>query len=695
MLRSIIFQKKLISSIKESLSSVAPITIIVLALNFTIAPMPFAVRGLFLIGSALLIVGMGLFTLGADMAMMPMGEYLGSYLTRSKKVILMLVVAFAMGTMVTMAEPDLQVLAGLAPSIPANVLVITVALGVGVFLMAAMIRIVFQLKLSYMLIVFYGLVFALSVFVPDDFMPIAYDSGGVTTGPITVPFILAFGVGISSVRGGKSSHDDSFGLVALCSIGPIMAVMLLGIFYKPDSAEAAATAMTSASSIAELFMLFKAGFPVYFKEVGIALLPIILVFLLFQVTVLRLPPAQLIKIFVGIIYTYMGLVLFLTGVNIGFSPAGSFIGEYIGSISYSWVLIPIGLILGYFIVAAEPAVLVLNDQVKDITGGAISKNALLIALSAGVSISVGLAMCRILTGIDILFFLLPGYALALALTFFVPRIFSAIAFDSGGVASGAMTATFLLPFAIGASSSSGGSVMRDAFGLVALIAMTPIITIQIMGLIYKFKMGKSAEAEVLEVQSDMEEEADFVVWQSDDIHTDYYYPFAALADADTEFLASPEWLDKLQDEKLRDMMDDNAYIDFDSSSLLIQAQDVAHGGDGSGPGGSGNAGDDGSGPGGDNGEAGSGPPGGGSDSSDGANSSGSDPPSVGDDGSGTDKGGDPPSVGSGDIGSDGGGSDKGGSGGSGSDKGGSSDGGTDSSGGGPAGSTNDNISDRT
>ncbi|MDR1136609.1 MAG: DUF1538 domain-containing protein [Clostridiales Family XIII bacterium] len=574
MLHSIFFQKKLIASIKESLSSVAPISIIVLALNFTITPMPFTVRGLFLIGSALLIVGMGLFTLGADLAMLPMGEYLGSYLTRSKKVLLMLVVAFAMGTMVTMAEPDLQVLGGLAPSIPSNVLIFTVAIGVGVFLMAAMIRIVFQLRLSYMLIIFYIFVFTLSAFVPDDFLPIAFDSGGVTTGPITVPFILAFGVGISSVRGGKSSHDDSFGLVALCSIGPIMAVSLLGIFYKPESTGGGGAGLINASSISELFHVFGQGFPIYFKEVAIALTPIVIVFLLFQVTVLRLPSAQLIKIFVGIIYTYLGLVLFLTGVNVGFSPAGTFIGEYIGGISYSWVLIPIGLILGYFIVAAEPAVLVLNEQVKDITGGAISGRALLIALSAGVSISVGLAMCRILIGIDLMFFLIPGYALALGLTFFVPRIFSAVAFDSGGVASGAMTATFLLPFAIGASSSSGGMVMRDAFGLVALVAMTPIITIQIMGMIYKFKTSKSEKAEAFEVRSDMEEEADFVGWQSDDIQTDYYYPFDSIMDADTEFLASPEWLDEVQSEKLQDIIDDNDYIDFDSRRHRMRLPDT-------------------------------------------------------------------------------------------------------------------------
>jgi hypothetical protein len=556
-----------------------PITIIVLALNFTITPMPFAVRGLFLIGAALLIVGMGLFTLGADLAMIPMGEYMGSYLTRSRKIVLMLVVALVMGTLVTVAEPDLQVLAELAPTIPSSLLVLVVAVGVGVFLMVAVMRIMFQWRLSYMLIALYLMVFAISAFVPDEFLPIAYDSGGVTTGPITVPFILAFGVGISSVRGGKSSHDDSFGLVALCSIGPIMAVLLLGVFFKPGSAETYGSIMDEADSIADLFAVLGASLPDHFRKVGLALSPIIGIFLLFQVTVLRLPATQLIKMGAGLIYTFIGLVLFLTGVNVGFSPAGAFIGEYIADLSYAWILIPLGLVLGYFVVAAEPAVLVLNDQVKNITGGAISKNALLTALSAGVAISVGLAMCRILFGVNILFFLIPGYVLALALTFFVPKMFSAIAFDSGGVASGAMTATFLLPFAIGASSSSGGQVMRDAFGLVALIAMTPLITIQILGLIYKFKVSKTEETEVSEVMGDMEGVSDFVGWDSENMEIDVYDPHAFMPGAETEFVASPDWLDKVHDDKLQDIINDNDYIDLETLERLEELGDFDDDGD--------------------------------------------------------------------------------------------------------------------
>jgi hypothetical protein len=393
-------------------------------------------------------------------------------------------------------------------------------------------------------------VFAFSALVPGEFLAIAYDSGGVTTGPITVPFILAFGVGLSSVRGGKSSLDDSFGLVALCSIGPIMAVLILGVFFEPGAASTSVQGLAEADSVADLIKLFKHGFPRYFEEVGMALAPIVFFFLIFQVTALRLPLMQLVKMGVGLVYTYVGLVLFLTGVNIGFMPAGAFIGEYIGGLDYAWILIPLGLVVGYFIVAAEPAVHVLNDQVKDLTGGAISKKAMLVSLSFGVAISVGLAMCRILFGIDILFFLIPGYAIALTLTFFTPKIFSAVAFDSGGVASGAMTATFLLPFTIGACSSLGGNALRDAFGLVSLVAMTPLITIQILGLVYKYrvaKMEKEENDEMAEVEL-MAEYVDLEDIEADDASDDSDDRTAA------EIVA--------REAATQDAVEDNKYLDF-------------------------------------------------------------------------------------------------------------------------------------
>lgn len=320
----------------------------------------------------------------------------------------------------------------------------------------------------------------------------AFDSGGVTTGPMTVPFIMALGIGISSIRSDKHAADDSFGLVALCSIGPILAVLLLGMIYQSDGGYYTASRITEVGDSVELGQLFLHALPEYFQEIAVSLLPIVVFFGLFQIFSLRLKKRSLIKILVGLFYTYIGLVLFLTGVNVGFMPAGNYLGQLIAQLPYRWIIIPIGMLIGYFIVIAEPAVYVLTKQVEELTDGAISGNAMKTGLSISVAVSVGLAMLRVLTGISIFYLLVPGYAAAILLSFFVPKIFTAIAFDSGGVASGPMTATFLLPFAIGACTSVGGDVVTDAFGVVAMVAMTPLITIQVMGLIYKLQ-GKSTE----------------------------------------------------------------------------------------------------------------------------------------------------------------------------------------------------------
>jgi hypothetical protein len=596
LLHRILPNKKLVLKIREALSSVLPITVIVLILNFTITPMPFEIRGLFLIGSLFLVIGMGLFTLGADMAMIPMGEHMGGYLTRSRKFLLMIAVAFVMGAMVTMAEPDLQVLAGLVPAIPSRHLVVTVAIGVGIFLAIAVMRIMFHWSLRIILLGFYIAVFTIGAFVPEEYLAVAYDSGGVTTGPITVPFILAFGVGVSSVLGGKSSHDDSFGLVALCSIGPIMSVLMLGIIFGPGSASESPDYMTGITSVTELLGRFRGALPAYLGEIAVALLPIVAFFLLFQLFALKLPAGQLARMGVGIGYTFLGLVLFLTGVNVGFLPAGSYIGAHVGELPYPWILIPLGALLGYFIVAAEPAVHVLNDQVEDITGGAISKSAMLTALSLGVAFSIGFAMCRVLFGLSLLYFLIPGYALALGLTFFVPKIFTAVAFDSGGVASGAMTATFLLPFTVGACASLGGDMMRDAFGVVALVAMTPLVTIQLMGLAYKLKVRRTEKEELVAMER-MSEGAAEAGWEPFELESEVQEPHYFLDDIDGEFIASPEWAAEIHDALLHSAAAaDDEYIDLDLIGGSDEGGDAggsggdAGGGDGDAGGGDGDAG---------------------------------------------------------------------------------------------------------
>ena len=478
---------RLKEKIMESLASVLPLTAIVLLLSVTLMPLSSGALVLFLFGAMLLIVGMGFFTMGADMSMMPMGEGIGMEMSRTKNIGGPLVVCFILGMLITIAEPDLQVLAEQVPAIPNNILIFSVAAGVGLFLMIAQIRIFCHIPLAKMLLVFYPLIFILAFLAPDSFIPVSFDSGGVTTGPVTVPFIMALGIGLATLRSDKKSREDSFGLISLCSIGPILAVLLLGIFYKPDEALYSPTVVPEVETTKDAAMLFVHAIPEYFKEVAVALVPIAVVFVIFQILFNRYKKHQLLRVGFGFLFTYIGLAMFLCGVNVGFMPVGQIIGAGIAGSGYKWLLIPIGMIIGYFIVAAEPAVHVLTKQVEEISNGFVTVRMMQNALSIGVCISVGIAMLRILTGISILWFLIPGYAFALILTRYVSPIFSGIAFDSGGVASGPMTATFLLPFAMGACEAIGGNVMTDAFGIVAMVAMTPLITIQLMGFLTQMK----------------------------------------------------------------------------------------------------------------------------------------------------------------------------------------------------------------
>ena len=456
--------KKLKEKVLEALASVVPITGIVLVLSFTVAPMPVASLMLFLVGAVLLIVGVGFFSLGVDMSMMPIGDGIGRQIANGKRMWAMAPLCFLIGAFVTIAEPDLQVLAKQVPAVPDMVIILTVAAGVGFFMVIALLRAKFGWELNRLLIGCYIAVFALAFLVPREFLAVAFDSGGVTTGPITVPFIMAMGAGLTALRKGSGSDADSFGVVALSSVGPILAVMLLGLCYNSSDLSYVPFAIPDMETTAEVGRYFASGFPEYIEEVALGLAPIVVFFTVFQIVALRLRRRQLVKIIVGMVYAYVGLVLFLTGVNVGFMPAGHFVGAQVAQLQYRWVLVPIGMLVGWFIVAAEPAV-------------------------------------RVLTGISILWFLVPGYAVALGLSFRVPKVFTAVAFDSGGVASGPMTATFLLAFAMGACEAVGGNVLTDAFGVVAMVAMTPLVAIQSLGLVYQNKSRREAEAERLVMDS--------------------------------------------------------------------------------------------------------------------------------------------------------------------------------------------------
>ncbi len=474
-----------------------PISLLVLILSLIFVPIELSTMSLFLFGAVLLVLGMGLFTLGADTAMLPMGAQMGAMLTKRKSILFMIGVAFAVGLLITMAEPDLTVLANQVQGVPNLVLIVAVSTGVGLFLVIALLRILFQRKLKWMLIGLYGLVFLLGALIKPEFLPMAFDAGGVTTGPMTVPFILALGVGVANVSSGKNAQDNSFGLVALCSIGPVLSIMLISLFFPKLTNVPEERILAGVNTTRDLTRMYRGAFPQYLWEVLMALSPIVLLFLGFQFFVIKLPRLEVNRILVGVVYTYVGLVLFLTGVNVGFLPMGDTLGSIIGGSKFKWLLVPLGMLLGYLVVAAEPAVHVLNEQVEQVTSGAIPKSAMMKAMSFGVSVSVGLSMLRMLTGFSIWWLLAPGYLTALCLTFFVDPMFTAIAFDSGGVASGPLTAAFILPLFMGACGAVGGNILEDAFGVVAMVAMTPLVAIQGLGLVYRSKLpaaGKQEEA---------------------------------------------------------------------------------------------------------------------------------------------------------------------------------------------------------
>ena len=484
--------EKLREKVRESLSSVLPITIIVLLLSIVLIPMEVGAFTLFLAGALFLIFGMGLFQLGADISMTQLGQGIGGQLMKKRNLLFIIGGCFLMGVLITISEPDLQVLANQVASIPNQVLVLTVAIGVGCFLVAAVLRILFKVSLSRLLTLMYVVLFLVALATPSEFLAVAFDSGGVTTGPMTVPFIMALGIGLSSSRSDKDSANDSFGLIALSSIGPILMVLLLGIFYHPTDAVYTSVTIPDVETTKDVLDQFIRAFPQYTEEVLISMLPILAVFMLFQIKTRKYHRRQLLRMCVGFLYTIAGLVLFLVGVNIGFAPVGNLLGEQMVSSSYQWLLIPVGLLIGYYIVKAEPAVQILNHQVEDITDGMVTKEQMNLCLSVGVAGAVGLAMFRVLTGIPIYWILIPGYLLALGMSYRVQPILVGIAFDSGGVASGPMTSTFLLPLTMGACTALGGNVVTDAFGVVALVALAPLIAIQIMGLVYEHKLKKSS-----------------------------------------------------------------------------------------------------------------------------------------------------------------------------------------------------------
>lgn len=508
--------KPLLEKFKEALISVLPISILILILNFSLIHLENYYLVAFLIGFVFLVFGVTLFSLGADISMIPMGSKLGKALISKRMMWLLLLTSFLIGFLITIAEPDLMVLAAQFSDNEGIqwLLICSIGSGVGLFLMLSTWRVIYNVRLKWLLIIGYAIIFFMAFlinFKNSTFIPVAFDSGGVTTGPITVPFILAFGLGLASntKKEGKEESDSSFGAVSICSMGPILSVLILGIFMNSDiKTSSSGEAIDSWSSLGSAFSHS------LFDEMGSVLLPIILIaaiFLIFQITILKIDCKSLVRILIGLLLTYIGLVLFLTGAKIGFLNIGTIFGETIGVFSYNWILIPLGALIGFFVVLAEPSVHVLTAQVENITNGAVKRKTILFALAIGVGLAIALAMIRVLYNIPIWYILIPGYAIAIILIFFVPEFFTSIAFDSGGVASGPLTSTFILPLTMGVCASlyasDSSALIVNSFGVVSFVAMAPLITIQLLGLNYKIKMNKYERAlHALALNNDQDDE---------------------------------------------------------------------------------------------------------------------------------------------------------------------------------------------
>lgn len=499
-MRRVLFDK-----IKEAVFSVLPITLIVFLLHFTIVPLEKWILLDFIFGAILLIIGIGLFSLGVETSLMPMGEKMGSSLIKKRNLKLLIVIGFLIGIIFTIAEPDLRVLSKQFQAIPQTTLILIISLGVGILMIVALIRIVFKISFQYVILILYGFIFITIIFSYQIFIPLAFDSGGVTTGPIFIPLILSFGAGIASLSAG-GDDDDSFGFLGIVTVGPFLAILFLSIIMK-DNVNLPETDIATINNLLAFIknygkMLFKS-----MKEIATALLPIAIFFYIYQKIFIKLKRKQLMKLALGLIFTFFGLVLFLTGANVGFLPVGNFIGQKIASLSYNWILIPLGFVIGFFVVMAEPAVHVLNKQVEEITSGSITKRTMLYTLAIGVGLALMLSLLRILLQINFLWIAVPCYVLALGLSFYTPKIFTALAFDSGSVSSGPMAATFIMPLALGVGTvlypNNTNFLLSYAFGAVAFVTMTPIVTIQVLGLIYKVKLNKQA------VISDVEDEEQF------------------------------------------------------------------------------------------------------------------------------------------------------------------------------------------
>ena len=470
--------------LKEAIQSILPVSIIMfligLILKFNIVTIISVI-----ISTLLLILGVTIFTYGADLSMIEIGKLISSDLVKTKKPILIAIISLIVGIIITIAEPDLKVLALQMTAIDSNTFIFCVGLGVGLFLSIAALRILFQANVKLILAIFYSLLIFMLFISSKEIIPIAFDSGGVTTGPISVPFIIAMGLGFSSARNTKQSKDDSFGLVALCSIGPIIIVLLFNMLIHSNM-NYTYNIEPEITNLSTLLLNYKHELIPIIKDVIFSLSPILALFIIYNLITRKVKEKKLIRIIFGLILTLIGITIFFLGVNVGYMPIAYLIGINMTK-KFKYLLIPLGIIIGFVTVKAEPAISILTEQIEKITQGSMKKNIITNTIAIGVACAVSISIYRVLSGTPINYFLIIGYIVALLLMIITPNLFTMIAFDSGGAVSGPLTTTFLLPLVTGICYQVNGNVLTDAFGLVALVALSPLITIQILGVIYNIK----------------------------------------------------------------------------------------------------------------------------------------------------------------------------------------------------------------
>ncbi|WP_071396547.1 DUF1538 domain-containing protein [Bacillus tuaregi] len=486
----------LVSKFKEVLYAVLPITVIVLILHFTLAPLDSALFFRFIIGAILIIIGLAIFLFGVDLGITPIGRSMGGTIAKSNKIWIVIIAGLMLGFFISIAEPDLHILARQVDLVTAGLIskasiVLVVSIGIGALISVGLVRIVFNFPLYKLLTILYLIILVLAIFTSPEFLAISFDASGATTGALTVPFVLALALGVSALKkDSKASEKDSFGLVAIASTGAIISVMIMNIISKTDKISGSLEHHDIGAG--SLISPFIHEIPIIAQEIIVALLPIIILFLVFQKISFKMTRNSVRKILMGLLFTFIGLVLFLVGVNAGFMDVGTAIGHSIASLENKAYVVIVAFILGIVTILAEPAVHVLTHQIEDVTSGYVQRKVVIGTLAIGVGLAVALSMLRIIIPeLQLWHYLLPGYIIAIAMTYIVPKLFVGIAFDSGGVASGPMTATFILAFVQGAAESiEGANVLVDGFGMIAMVALTPLIALQILGLVFKLKSKK-------------------------------------------------------------------------------------------------------------------------------------------------------------------------------------------------------------